>query len=139
MFGDGTYLELIHFTSPPPDDDPNPWAHKLPGWIDFAFLGNSGTPSIAEIINARADADGSGVHYAAEVRGGRTREDGKVLEWLISAAPEGERGKLPFFCGDLTPRDWRVSRCVPPYPIVAVNGLSPPDSNMDGFCVSRFR
>ncbi|KAI1791543.1 glyoxalase-like domain-containing protein [Ganoderma leucocontextum] len=108
VFEDGTYLELLHFTAPPPEDDPNPWAHKRPGWIDFAFLGNGGTPSIAETINARADADGSGVHYAPEVRGGRTREDGKVLEWLISAPPGGERGKLPFFCGDLTPRDWRV-------------------------------
>ncbi|KAM5542788.1 hypothetical protein V8D89_003749 [Ganoderma adspersum] len=108
VFGDGTYLELIHFTSPPPQDDPNPWAHKQPGWIDFAFLGNGGIPSIAETINSRADADRSGVHYAAEVRGGRTREDGKVLEWLISAAPGEERGQLPFFCGDLTPRDWRV-------------------------------
>ncbi|PIL33010.1 hypothetical protein GSI_04459 [Ganoderma sinense ZZ0214-1] len=108
VFGDGTYLELIHFTSPPPNDDPNPWAHKQPGWIDFAFLGNGGVPSIAGTINARADADGSGAHYAAEVQGGRTREDGKVLEWLISAPPGGERGELPFFCGDLTPREWRV-------------------------------
>ena len=121
VFEDGTYLELIHFTSPPSDDDPNPWAHKQPGWIDFAFLGNGGKPSIAETINTRADADGSGVRYAAEVRGGRTREDGRVLKWLISAPPEGRRGTLPFFCGDLTPRDWRVR--LPRFPIIAVNLL----------------
>ena len=108
VFEDGTYLELLHFTSPPSPDDPNPWAHKHPGWIDFAFLGNDGTPSIAETINRRAEATGSGVRYAGEVRGGREREDGKVLEWLISGPPEGARGTLPFFCGDLTPRDWRV-------------------------------
>ena len=48
------------------------------------------------------------MRYAREVRGGREREDGKVLEWLISGPPDGKRGALPFFCGDLTPRDWRV-------------------------------
>ena len=110
VFEDGTYLELLHFTSPPAPDDPNPWAHKHPGWIDFAFLGNNGTPSIAETINRRAEAEGSGVRYAREVRGGREREDGKVLEWLISGPPDGKRGTLPFFCGDLTPREWRVRR-----------------------------
>ncbi|KAI0781472.1 glyoxalase-like domain-containing protein [Trametes elegans] len=109
VFADGTYLELLHFTRAPPSSSTHPWAHKPPGWIDYAFLGNAGTPSIAHTINSRADADGSGARYAQEVRGGRKREDGKVLEWLISAtAEDGERGKLPFFCGDLTPREWRV-------------------------------
>jgi len=43
------------------------------------------------------------------VKGGRTREDGEVLEWLISAPRTADgRGVLPFFCGDLTPRGLRV-------------------------------
>lgn len=110
VFPDGTYLELLHFTIAPPPDSSNPWAHKQPGWIDFAFLGNDGTPSVAATINSRAAADGSGARYAPEARGGRTREDGRVLEWLISAPDgDGARGQLPFFCGDLTPRGWRVS------------------------------
>ncbi|TBU42111.1 glyoxalase-like domain-containing protein [Dichomitus squalens] len=108
VFADGTYLELLHFAAPPPPADPNPWAHKRPGWIDFAFLGNDGAPSVAETINRRAEEEGSGVRYAREVRGGRRREDGRVLEWLISGPPDGARETLPFFCGDLTPRDWRV-------------------------------
>ncbi len=48
------------------------------------------------------------MHYA-ESKGGRRREDGKVLEWVISSTAEGLRGALPFFCGDVTPREWRVS------------------------------
>ncbi|KAI0628764.1 glyoxalase-like domain-containing protein [Trametes polyzona] len=113
VLADGVYLELLHFTRPTPSESTHPWAKKQPGWIDYAFLGNAGKPSIAATINARAAAEGSGVRYAPEVRGGRTREDGKVLEWLISA-PEPQRdngdvrGRLPFFCGDLTPRAWRV-------------------------------
>ncbi|KAI0823894.1 glyoxalase-like domain-containing protein [Trametes gibbosa] len=115
VFADGVYLELLHFTRPPSEDSDSthPWASKQPGWIDFAFLGNGGTPSVAATINARAATDGSAVRYAEEVRGGRTQEDGRVLEWLISAplpveGQTGVRGQLPFFCGDLTPRKWRV-------------------------------
>ncbi|CDO71886.1 hypothetical protein BN946_scf184940.g33 [Trametes cinnabarina] len=117
IFADGTYLELLHFTHAPPASTAHPWAHKPPGWIDYAFLGNAGTPSVADTINRRAAADGSGVRYAPEVRGGRTRaDDGRVLEWLITAPAPSEgngtrasaRGRLPFFCGDVTPREWRV-------------------------------
>ncbi|EIW60945.1 uncharacterized protein TRAVEDRAFT_166054 [Trametes versicolor FP-101664 SS1] len=109
ILADGVYLELIHFTRPPPPDSTHPWAAKQPGWVDFAHLGNAGTPSISATINARAEAEGSGVHYAQEIPGGRTREDGRVLKWLISGIEDaGLRGRLPFFCGDLTPRAWRV-------------------------------
>ncbi|OBZ75973.1 putative ATP-dependent permease [Grifola frondosa] len=93
VLGDGTYLELLAFTHAPehyptgtPERtkrDAHTWAPKRPGWIDFAFLGNDGAPSVAALINARAEAEGSG--------GG-----------------ESARGALPFFCGDLTPRTWRV-------------------------------
>ena len=108
VFADGTYLELIHFVRAPAPDDPNPWARKHPGWIDYAFLGTGGEPSIADAINERAGREGSGVHYE-ESKGGRRREDGKVLEWVISSSTEeGSRGTLPFFCGDVTPREWRV-------------------------------
>ncbi|KAF9239153.1 glyoxalase-like domain-containing protein [Melanogaster broomeanus] len=118
ILGDGAYLELISFTHPashyPPGSpdrqkrDANPWAWKEPGWIDYAFLG-SAAASISSIINERAGRDGSGVRYVPEVDGGRVREDGTVLEWVISA-PGGDhvRGTVPFFCGDVTPRSWRV-------------------------------
>jgi len=122
-FEDGAYIELISFTHPlsyyPPDTPTHdarknhPWASKQPGFIDFAFLGNAGYPSIAGEINARAEKEGSGVKYAGEVPGGRTRTDGKVLQWLITAPIQDDhggnlRGRQPFFCGDLTSRDLRV-------------------------------
>ncbi|OJA19216.1 hypothetical protein AZE42_06770 [Rhizopogon vesiculosus] len=115
---DGVYLELICFTHPashyPPGSiprqkrDSNPWAWKEPGWIDYAFLGSSST-SISKLINARAKKEKSMIRYDAEVEGGRERGDGKVLKWWI-AAPTREhvRGATPFFCGDITPRGWRV-------------------------------
>ena len=119
MFADGVYLELISFTHPvshyPPGSparvkrDSNPWASRSPGWIDFAFLGNgSRSESIAHVINQRGREEGSGVRYEAEQDGGRTRPDGKVLKWLISAPQVEKRGVLPFFCGDVTPRSLRV-------------------------------
>ncbi|EGN96392.1 hypothetical protein SERLA73DRAFT_170768 [Serpula lacrymans var. lacrymans S7.3] len=118
ILGDDAYLELIAFTHPAshyppgsPDAEKraaNPWSHKDPGWIDFAFLGSS-SASIASLINERGKQDGSGVTYSTEVAGGRVREDGKVLKWVISAPDEKHgRGALPFFCGDITARKWRV-------------------------------
>ncbi|KAG0706464.1 glyoxalase-like domain-containing protein [Suillus ampliporus] len=115
---DGVYLELISFTHPashyPPGSpdrqkrDANPWAWKEPGWIDYAFLGSSST-SISELINARAKKDKSRIRYDPEVDGGRERSDGKVLKWRISApSQDNGRGVAPFFCGDVTPREWRV-------------------------------
>jgi hypothetical protein len=51
----------------------------------------------------------SQIRYDPEVDGGRERSDGKVLKWQISApAQEYVRGTSPFFCGDVTPREWRV-------------------------------
>lgn len=118
VFQDGTYVELIAFTHPasyyPPSTpirakrDAHAWASKPPGWIDYAFLGNS-SASISEIINHRAEAEGSGVSYVPEVQGGRERPDGKILEWLIAApSVDHGRGVAPFYCGDITPREWRV-------------------------------
>ena len=117
------YLELIAFTHPiehyPEGSEErsrresNPWASKHPGWIDYAFLGTS--PTISEIINSRAREEGSGVRYLTEVPGGRQTVTGRVLKWLITGPDptsnvEGaaKNGSLPFFCGDITPREWRV-------------------------------
>ncbi|KAI0806766.1 glyoxalase-like domain-containing protein [Fomes fomentarius] len=96
VFADGTYLELIQFVQPPPTDSQHPWSKKAPGWIDYAFLGTG------------RGGDHSTAKYE-ELEGGRRREDGKILEWLISSiVNKDDRGKLPFFCGDVTPREWRV-------------------------------
>ncbi|PPQ66022.1 hypothetical protein CVT26_010778 [Gymnopilus dilepis] len=121
VLSDGVYIELISFTHPlshyPPDSpehkkrDNHNWAHLPPGWIDFAFLGTGSRAageSISQTINERAKKEGSGVEYAPEADGGRTRTDGVVLKWLISGPKTGRKGVLPFFCGDVTPRELRV-------------------------------
>ncbi|KAF8191555.1 glyoxalase-like domain-containing protein [Mycena galopus ATCC 62051] len=121
ILGDHVYLELISFTKPPeayPPSSPSrrkreshKWASRAPGWIDYAFLGNGSlTPPgrISDIINGRASKSGShGPLYLDEVPGGRTRPDGEVLEWVISA-PAKSDSILPFFCGDVTDRRRRV-------------------------------
>ena len=73
------------------------------------FLSKS-TVSYSAIINKRAREEGSEVKYLEEVEGGRERPDGKVLKWVITTpAEKHESGTVPFFCGDITPREWRVS------------------------------
>jgi len=122
LFQDGVYLELISYIHPPssyPPDSPerrkresSRWANAPPGWVDYACLGTgseSESQSISRIINARAEIDGSGVHYNPEVKGGRERWDGRVVKWIISGPDDKHgNGMLPFFCGDVTPRQWRV-------------------------------
>ncbi|KAG6856733.1 hypothetical protein H0H87_001333 [Tephrocybe sp. NHM501043] len=145
----GVYLELISFTHPPsyyppgsPDRkarDSHRWSSKPLGWIDFAFLGNgalTGDNRISDIINERAKKEGSGVAYAPELAGGRQRPDGKVLKWVISAPSVASQGPLPFFCGDVTPREWRVcgSSCLNSLFINSFNSIkvpSEPPSNIN--------
>ncbi|KAJ7611675.1 glyoxalase-like domain-containing protein [Roridomyces roridus] len=116
ILADHVYLELIWFTQPPeayPPSSPtrrqreqHKWAARPPGWIDYAFLGNGvleGTNRISDIINGRAATR----LYADEVPGGRTRPDGEVLKWVISAPLKAD-SILPFFCGDVTDRRLRV-------------------------------
>jgi hypothetical protein len=119
VFQDHVYLELISFRYPlshyPPSSPEHQkrkshyWASKSPGWIDYAFLGDP-TTGISEIINKRVKKNGSGAEYLPEKKGGRERPDGKVLEWVIAGPGTGfDKGSVPFFCGDITPRGWRVS------------------------------
>jgi len=133
---DGAYIELISFTHPvshyPPNSpertarEAHPWSEASgpgahPGWIDFAFLGLGSSnragdgdgekdPDLSDILNARSKREGSGVSYVKTIPGGRVRPDGRELRWKITApnATVHGRGFLPFFCGDVTDRRWRV-------------------------------
>lgn len=76
----------------------------MPGWIDYAFLAPG---------DVSVDLNKSGVFepnegYLEGQHGGRRRPDGKQLEWIITVRKQ--RGVLPFFCADLTPRELRVGR-----------------------------
>lgn len=113
------YIELISFTHPvshypdPTQRNAHRWAQSTTGWIDYAHLGpGQSEVDIADVINSRSekeDGSGNNVRYHTAVPGGRERPDGKKLKWLINA-PEKRFGVgiVPFFCGDVTPRSWRV-------------------------------
>lgn len=109
VLADGVYLELIAFVEADPPSS-HRWGRASPGWIDFAFLGLSS--DVDRVINERAAKDKSGVTYQPGVDGGRHGEtpQGKVLKWRVTApATKHGIGRLPFFCQDVTPREWRVS------------------------------
>jgi len=121
---DGAYLELISFTHPEshyPPSSPSrdarrrqQWANKECGWVAYAFLGAPRAPQpLSALLNERLSGAGSNTRYAPEDAGGRTRSDGVEIQWEITPPArwaEKEGGtRLPFFCGDVTPRDLRVT------------------------------
>jgi Glyoxalase-like domain len=120
---DGAYIELLSFTHPeshyPPSSPAHearrnqPWANKACGWVAYAFLGApQSPPPLSTLLNRRLRDVGSSTRYEAEVAGGRRRLDGVEIKWkLTPPAMLGEKvggTRLPFFCGDLTPRELRV-------------------------------
>lgn len=77
------------------------------GWIDWCLTNSlSAQESWAAI-------GGAGGSHAAPVEGGRKRADGVEVKWAVTF-PEGEhggqatRGRVPFFCHDVTERGVRV-------------------------------
>lgn len=121
---DGAYIELLSFTHPeshyPPSSPAHearckqPWANKACGWVAYAFLGAPHSrPPLSTLLNKRLRDLGSSTRYEAEVAGGRWRLDGLEIKWEVTPpAMMGEKvggTRLPFFCGDLTPRELRVS------------------------------
>ncbi|KAK1561550.1 glyoxalase [Colletotrichum navitas] len=117
IFADGTYVEFISFVEgisqeerlkhkwgPKPDGTVIDWAYSLKDESGFSEIQKRvrGTQSIAV--------------YDDPVPGGRIRPDGEELKWAV-ALPGGagagsgadvERGELPFWCFDRTPRELRV-------------------------------
>jgi Glyoxalase-like domain len=86
---DGVYLELVAFTSTPPND--HPWAQRKPTRvIDVAFVGYPG--------NCEA--------YQEDKPGGRGE-----CRWVVTMPKrELSMGRIPFWCADVTPRDQRVPK-----------------------------
>ncbi|GAA5841065.1 hypothetical protein JCM9279_000528 [Rhodotorula babjevae] len=100
---DGSYLELIAFVPPPSSSststsarDEHWWGRKLAGIIDYALT----SPSPPSSFPAA---------YDPPCAGGRTRPDGAAVEWLVTFPSHAfERGAVPFWCHDVTPRALRV-------------------------------
>lgn len=99
VFADGAYIELIAFRRPNPEFR---WWRVLSeagdGPVDFALLPGD---IAADVAAARA----RGLELEGPTDGGRLRPDGERLEWRTARAATSD---LPFFCGDVTPRQLRV-------------------------------
>jgi len=139
---DGVYLELLIFNSPNRSPSHH-WGTRRPGWIDAADLGTD--EHLAEVINGRyAGGSGEGL-YKAQQPGGRLTKtpegEERELKWRITIADErAAKGELPFFCEDLTPREWRVptspaSNMVHPNGALGIATLTyvTPSSNLKAF------
>lgn len=100
VFEDGSYLELITYSAPSPDER---WWRELDahgdGLVDFALLPQD-LPAVVAQARARGLADITG-----PLPGGRVRPDGERVAWQTARQA---RHDLPFLCADLTPRTLRV-------------------------------
>jgi hypothetical protein len=99
IFADGSYFELIAYRQQAPDVR---WWQVLSkageGFVDFALLPENATRD-AEAARAR------GLDVVGPTAGGRVRLDGARLDWQIVRPKTTD---LPFWCGDVTPRNLRV-------------------------------
>lgn len=100
VFDDGSYLELIAYRAPSPDER---WWRQLDahgdGYVDFALLPHD-LPAVVAQAQARGLADITG-----PLPGGRLRPDGERVAWQTARQAQHD---LPFLCADLTPRALRV-------------------------------
>lgn len=100
---DGVYLELISFVEPPPNEQARKshwWNDKNDGLIDWACAGQDQEKHLQQMGGEEA--------YNPPKEGGRMTKEGKEIKWRVTFPATEPRGRLPFMCDDLTPREWRV-------------------------------
>jgi catechol 2,3-dioxygenase-like lactoylglutathione lyase family enzyme len=99
VFHDGTYFELIAFPKAAPGFR---WWEVLqkagPGFVDFALLPGKMEKDLEE-------AKSRGFVSGPIEPGGRVTPQGKRAEWQTARAPTSD---VPFLCGDISPRPFRV-------------------------------
>ena len=99
VFEDGSYLELISWSPPNPAER---WSNLLEqhgeGYIDFALIPE-------DMALAVEQAKSRGVELEGPTDGSRVQPDGRTLRWQTARPSTYD---LPFLCGDVTPREWRV-------------------------------
>jgi catechol 2,3-dioxygenase-like lactoylglutathione lyase family enzyme len=99
VFADGAYFEIIAYREAAPT---NRWWNVLTtageGIVDFALLPEDTAKDIAA-------ARSRGLSLEGPTPGGRLRPDGARLDWQIVRPATSD---LPFWCGDVTPRELRV-------------------------------
>lgn len=109
VLSDGCYIEIICFLPQPPDSTAiathwwGPDANRK-GWADWC---------LTNVHSPKQNWERFKSTHSEPIEGGRKRPDGKDVKWAVTF-PKGEkggqqvRGKVPFFCHDITPRDYRV-------------------------------
>lgn len=111
IFADGSYIELIAFI----DDDPahregHWWGDKGYGIIDFAFTLKEGADAFSYFQEMLRELDIPDSWKPQDLRSGsRTKPDGEKIEWKVAFPQASARGRAPFWCFDVTPRERRVS------------------------------
>lgn len=109
LLADGCYIELISFIDPQKDASSHWWASGVQkfGWMDWCLTNGQSPGESWEAIGGKAGSHGE------PVEGGRKRADGVDVKWAVTF-PKGEhggqtsRGRIPFFCHDITERQVRV-------------------------------
>lgn len=109
LLADGCYLELICFIDPSVSVDTHWWAsgaHRF-GWMDWCLTNSVSATESWEAIG------GAGGSHGKPVEGGRKRPDGVDVKWAVTFprgenGGQGSRGRVPFFCHDVTERGVRV-------------------------------
>ncbi|KAL2069745.1 hypothetical protein VTL71DRAFT_14424 [Oculimacula yallundae] len=117
-FRDGSYIELIAFVD---DDSKNReghvWGDRQNGIIDFALTHPNGDAVVLfselqqRLKDVKWEEGEIKAEYQAPQDGGRKRPDGIDVKWTVTqpVVDTGyQRGSLPFFCHDVTPRSVRV-------------------------------
>lgn len=106
LLADGCYIELISFINPAVA--PTHWwgpDASFVGWKDWCLTNSSAPEENGERVKET---------HGAPIHGGRKRPDGVDVKWAVTF-PKGDnggqnaRGRVPFFCHDITPRNVRVA------------------------------
>jgi hypothetical protein len=122
---DGAYIELFSFTYPEshsytfkfiPRGAPQPTMSKKKLWLGrlriYGGTPPSRRPPLSAVLPERSGDVGSSTWYEAEVAGGpkRSSDDFERIGEIMPPARWVQKGgkRVPFFSGDLTPRDLRV-------------------------------
>lgn len=115
VFADGSYFEIIAYREAAPT---NRWWNVLTtageGIVDFALLPEDTVKDIAAARSRGLDLEGP-------TPGGRLRLDGARLDWQIVRPATTD---LPFWCGDITPRELRVPEGAIRHHANGVTGIS---------------
>lgn len=112
VFKDGSYLELIAFIDDKPEHrEGHWWGDKGYGIIDYAFTIKEG-PDAFQVLQTRASNLEIPENWRfQDLRGGsRSKPDGEKIEWRVSFPQAAARGRSPFWCFDVTPRERRVPK-----------------------------